>query len=201
MASPNDSSSERDVWLTIPNVLTLLRLLAIIPFSLWAMQGKDRQALILFFVAGLTDTLDGTIARRFGQTSKIGRLLDPLTDKLFTGASFIVLSVFRGGLSNIPLWVMFAVLLRDVLILAGSFFVYSAKRNSGFKPSIWGKLNTLLEIAVVICFLAVPDVPFVAATLPTLYVILLISLLISLSDYLRVGLRMLREPVPNGGQP
>lgn len=184
---------ERNVWLTIPNALTAARLAAMIPFALWAMQGRDRAALILFMVAGLTDTLDGTIARHFGQTSKIGRLLDPLADKLFTGLSFVVLSAFRPGLSSIPMWVMIAVLLRDVLILSGSFFVYRASRNSGFKPSIYGKLNTLLEISIVVFFLAQPDFPFLTAILPASYVILLLSLLVSAGDYVRTGLRMMRE--------
>jgi cardiolipin synthase len=196
---PSDSS-ERDVWLTIPNATTVLRLLAIIPFAYLAMRGKDRAALVLFIVAGLTDSLDGVIARRFGQASKIGRLLDPLVDKLFTGVSFVVLSAFRSGLSSIPVWVMVAVLLRDVLILAGSFLVYSASHNSGFKPSVYGKLHTLLEICVVVCFLAVSLLPFVAAILPTLYIVLLVSLLVSAADYLRTGLLMMRGPAADGGR-
>ena len=194
------SSPERDVWLTFPNALTVLRLLAIIPFSALAMQGKDRGALALFAIAGLTDALDGTIARHFGQTSRIGRLLDPLTDKLFTGVAFVVLSLFRHGLSSIPVWIMCAVLLRDVLILGGSFLVYSTKRNSGFKPSIYGKLNTLIEMGLVVCVLAIPDVPIIAPILPALYAILLISLLVSSSGYLTAGLRMMREPMPNDGR-
>jgi cardiolipin synthase (CMP-forming) len=189
-------SPERDAWLTVPNALTLLRLLAIVPFSIWSMEGRDRAALVLFVAAGFTDTLDGTIARRLGQTSKIGRLLDPLADKLFTGVAYVVLSAFRSGLSSIPLWVMCAVLLRDVLILSGSLIVYRAKRNSGFKPSIYGKLNTFIEIGVVVCFLAAPDVWFVPALLPSFYVLLLVSLLVSTADYLRAGLRMMRASAP-----
>jgi cardiolipin synthase (CMP-forming) len=191
--------AEGDRWLTIPNALTVLRLLAILPFSVWAMQGRDTEALILFFLAGLTDTLDGTIARRFGQASKIGRLLDPLADKLFTGAAFVVLSLYRTGLSHIPGWVMLAVVLRDVYILLGSLFVYTAKRNSGFKPSVFGKLNTLVEIFVVLCFLAVALIPTAGTLLPNLYILLLISLLASAYDYFQVGLRMMRKPALAGG--
>jgi cardiolipin synthase len=185
-------SSESNAWLTIPNLLTVARMAALVPFTSWAMAGRDRAALILFFIAGLTDTLDGTIARHFGQSSKIGRLLDPLADKLFTGASFVVLSALRRGLPHIPIWLMTAVLLRDVLILFGSFVVYRRSRNSGFKPSIYGKLNTLFEIGVVILFLAQSDLPFLAAVLPFCYAILLLSLLVSAADYLRTGLRMMQ---------
>lgn len=198
--SPEESSSaehshasERDVWLTVPNVLTLARLLALVPFVYLAMTGEDRAALILFFIAGLTDTLDGTIARHFGQSSKIGRLLDPLADKLFTGVSFVVLSAFRGSLPHIPIWLMAAVVLRDVLILFGSFVVYRRSRNSGFKPSIFGKLNTFFEIGLVVVFLAQSDLPFLTILLPFCYAIVLISLLISAADYLRTGLRMMQK--------
>ncbi len=196
---PASGAPERNVWLTIPNALTLLRVLAIVPFTILAMEGKDREALILFLVAGLTDTLDGSIARRFGQASKIGRLLDPLADKLFTGAAFIVLAAFRGGLSSIPTWVMAAVLLRDILILFGSFLVYRTSRSSGFKPSVYGKLNTLLEIGIVIVFLGQADVALLTTILPVAYVVLLISLLVSTGDYLRVGLRMIRDPALSSG--
>jgi cardiolipin synthase (CMP-forming) len=193
-------SPERRVWLTIPNALTVLRSLAIVPFAWLAMRGRDREALILFIAAGFTDILDGAIARRFGQASRIGRLLDPLADKLFTGVSFVVLSAFRPGFTSIPKWVMFAVLSRDVLILAGSFLVYSMTRNSGFKASVYGKVNTLLELAVVVCFLAAPGIPFVAGILPGLYAVLLVSLLVSAADYLRTGLRMVGQAAePAGG--
>lgn len=194
--SPSEYPSgtpERNRWLTIPNALTALRLLSIVPFALFAMRARDRAALILFVVAGFTDMLDGVIARRFGQASKIGRLLDPIADKLFTGVAFVVLAAFRPGISSIPMWVMWAVVARDILILTGSLIVYSARHNTGFKPSVYGKLNTLLELFVVVCFLATAEIPFIGRTLPALYVVLLVSLLVSLSDYLRTGLHMLRS--------
>jgi cardiolipin synthase len=190
---PSDVA-EGKAWLTIPNALTMARLVAIIPFAILAMRGRDRAALVLFIIAGLTDTLDGTIARHFGQTSKIGRLLDPLADKLFTGAAYVVLSMFRPGLSQIPVWVMAAVILRDIFILIGSLIVYRASRNSGFHPSIYGKLNTLIEIGIVVFFLAQPDFSFLAMILPAAYILLLISLLVSAGDYLWTGLRMMRRP-------
>jgi cardiolipin synthase (CMP-forming) len=186
-------SSESNAWLTIPNVLTVARMVALILFVSWTSAGRDGAALILFFVAGLTDMLDGSIARQFGQSSKIGRLLDPLADKLFTGVSFVVLSVFRRGLAHIPIWVMIAVLSRDVLILFGSFVVYSRSHNSGFKPSVYGKLNTLLEITLVILFLGQSELPLLAAVLPFCYAVLMVSLVLSAGDYLWTGLRMIQE--------
>ena len=193
------STLESDAWLTVPNVLTILRIAALVPFTFWAMEGRDRQALLLFFIAGVTDTLDGTIARNFGQYSKLGRLLDPLADKLFTGAAFVVLSAFRRGLTHIPIWLMAAALLRDVLILSGSLVVYRTSRNSGFKPSVYGKVNTLFEIGVVVLFLAQTDLPFLSAVLPVCYIILLASLMISTADYLQTALRMMRHAPKSTG--
>jgi len=188
------ASPEFDRWLTIPNALTGLRLLALVPFVFLATRGSNRAALLLFVLAGITDTVDGTIARRLGQTSKLGRLLDPLVDKLFTGVSYVALSAFRLGLSHIPLGVMAAVLLRDFFILGGSLFVYSRSHNSGFRPSIYGKLNTFVEIGVVVCFLASGDVAFVARLMPVFYAILFVAIALSTVDYTRIGVQMLQAP-------
>ncbi len=186
-------AKEGNGWLTVPNALTLARLAAIIPFAVLASHGRDSAALVLFVLAGITDTLDGTIARRFGQSSKAGRLLDPLADKLFTGVSFVVPSIFRGGLTSIPSWVMFVVLTRDILILSGSFIVYRATGSSGFQPSIYGKLNTFIEIAVVVLFLGQAAFSWITGILPILYLVLLISLVVSTGNYLLAGLRMMRD--------
>jgi cardiolipin synthase len=185
---------ERNVWLTIPNALTVLRMAAVIPIAWLVVQGRDREALLLFIAAGVSDTLDGTIARRYGQKSKLGRLLDPLADKIFTGVSFIALAAFREDLPSIPMWVMAAVLLRDALILLGSLVVFQASHNTGFKPSVYGKLNTFLEIAVVVVFLAQPDFHWATTMLPALYVVLLISIVVSAADYFRIGLGMMKPP-------
>ena len=189
-------ATERDRWLTIPNLLTLARFISIIPFVVLSIHGNDRGALILFFLVGLTDTLDGTIARRFGQTSRIGRLLDPLADKLFTGIAFISLSLFRHGLAHIPVWITVAVLARDVLILGGSFVVYRLTGNSGFRPSLIGKWNTFVEIGVVVIFLAQPGLPSLTAFLPFAYVILVLFIVISAGDYIVMGIRMVRKNLP-----
>lgn len=185
-------AAERGSWLTIPNAITLLRLLAAIPFFYLVAGGRDRGALILFVAAGFTDSLDGVIARRLGQTSKYGRLLDPIVDKLFTGVSYIALSLFRRGLPHIPAAIMAAVLLRDAFILGGSLFVYGKSRNSGFKPSIYGKLNTFIEIGVVVCFLASADLQFIVPMLPYFYGLLLVSIALSAADYVRIGWGMMQ---------
>ncbi|MBZ5727661.1 MAG: CDP-alcohol phosphatidyltransferase family protein [Acidobacteriia bacterium] len=180
-------------WRTLPNLLTALRMVLIAPFVWLAVRGDDLAALGIWIVAGLTDTLDGHFARRLRQSSQFGRLADPLADKLLTGAAFIVLAVFRGGLSAIPMWLMAAVIARDILILLGSLLVYSAVRNSGFRPTFLGKLNTLIELLVVTWFLAATRFPALAPALPALYAAALVSIAASALDYLVQGLRMVRR--------
>lgn len=192
---------ERSAWLTIPNALTLLRLALIVPFARLAMSGEDWAALAVLIAAGLTDVADGTIARRFGQASKVGRLIDPLADKLMTGAAFVVLALFRDGLPAIPLWLMSAALLRDVLILGGSALIYGRRRNSGFKPSTLGKLNTFVEIGVIVWFLASTGWTAIAPLLPVVYALMLGTLLASTGDYLLTGVRMFRGSAPPDGVP
>jgi cardiolipin synthase (CMP-forming) len=177
---------------TLPNLLTLLRLILVMPFAYLAAQGQDHTALAVFLAAGLTDALDGHLARRLGQKSKLGRLVDPLADKLLTSVAFAVLAFFRTGLTTLPAWLAIAVIGRDVLILAGAGFVYAKVRSTAFAPTVFGKLNTLLEITVVVAFLAVSGVSGFRPVLQALYYLLLLSILVSGGDYVRQGARMLR---------
>lgn len=187
------ASDETADWRTIPNLLTALRVVLIAPLIYCAIAGKDEAALAIWIVAGLTDLLDGHIARRWRQASKLGRLADPVADKLLTGAAFLVLTAFRTGLSAMPLWLMVAVIGRDILILAGCLVVYKLTRSTGFRPTFLGKANTLIEITLVTWFLASTGIPLLAPALPWLYVVTLASIIASMSDYLLQGLRMVRE--------
>lgn len=184
---------ESTAWLTAPNLLTLLRLVLIWPFARLAAGGQDTAALAVFLAAALTDGLDGAIARRLGQRSKIGRLLDPLADKLLTGVAFVVLALWRGPARALPLWIMGAAVARDALILAGSAVIYAARRDSGFQPSLLGKLNTAVELGVILCFLAATPVPGLAPLLPALYGLMAATLAASATGYARTGLRMWRK--------
>jgi cardiolipin synthase len=180
-------------WRTIPNLLTALRMLLIVPFTCFALAGRDVAALAIWVVAGSTDSVDGYVARRLRQASRLGRLADPVADKLLTGAAFLVLSAFRGGLSAIPLWLMIAVIGRDILILLGCLAVYSSTRSTGFRPTLLGKANTFVELLVVTWFLASTPLPFLARALPALYVTALISILASAGDYTMQGIRMMHD--------
>ncbi|MDP2998640.1 MAG: CDP-alcohol phosphatidyltransferase family protein [Bryobacterales bacterium] len=126
----------------LPNLLTLARI-ALTPYVAWLMAaGHARAGLYWLIAVGLTDILDGFLARRFGWTSAAGAYLDPVADKVLAVSVFLALGFARA----IPWWLVGIVLGRDVLILlvAGLFLAFTRVR--GFVPSIWGKLSTFCQL-------------------------------------------------------
>ncbi|HEY3840776.1 MAG TPA: CDP-alcohol phosphatidyltransferase family protein [Bryobacteraceae bacterium] len=183
---------EADTWRTVPNLITALRILLIVPFIYYAVHGRDFRAVVIFFIASMSDTIDGTLARWLNQMSKLGRLVDPVADKVLTGISYVVLSCFRGGYTAIPGWLMASVVIRDVLILLGCWIVYRATRDLGFRPTVFGKLNTFLELLTIGWFLTTNVFPVVGPFLPWMYAMTGASIVISFADYARQGIRMMR---------
>jgi cardiolipin synthase len=186
-------NAESRTWRTIPNLLTATRILLIAPFAWLCIRGYDISALIVFFIAGLTDAFDGTLARALHQRSKFGRLADPLADKLLTTVSFLALSLFRTSGPAIPLWVTMAVISRDVLIVAGALVVYALTRSTAFEPHVIGKANTFIELGLIVVVLASSRLRFLSYFMTALYVLLLVSLVVSAADYTAQGVRMIRE--------
>jgi cardiolipin synthase len=141
--------------LTLANQLTLLRIALIPAFVLLVVYGYLGWALLVFATAGLTDALDGLIARRAGQRTSIGAWLDPMADKLLMVTTFIVLTLPGIPLTNhIPLWLTVAVISRDVVIIGVVAIVNLAVGPRTFTPSIWGKMTTAAFIvtAVVVMY-------------------------------------------------
>jgi cardiolipin synthase (CMP-forming) len=129
--------------LTPANQLTLLRMLLIPIFVILVIDHYFGWALIVFAIAGMTDALDGLIARRTGQKSTLGAWLDPMADKLLAVSTFVVLTVPGLGLSNqLPLWLTLTIITRDVVIVATVAIVNLAIGPRTFRPSIWGKIAT-----------------------------------------------------------
>ncbi|MBV9759271.1 MAG: CDP-alcohol phosphatidyltransferase family protein [Acidobacteriaceae bacterium] len=184
--------AESGAWLTIPNLLTLFRLVLIAPFGWLCIRGHNIPALFVFLIAGITDTLDGTLARRFNQRSKFGRLADPIADKLLTTVSFLALSLFRQGRPAIPLWVTIAVIGRDALILIGSFVVYVSTGSTAFQPGAFGKVNTFIELGTIVLVLVSARLAFLAHVLSPVYFMLILSLILSTTAYVLQGLRTMR---------
>jgi cardiolipin synthase len=139
--------------LTIPNALTLARGLAAVPVAIAILQGWFFAALAVVFLAGLTDGLDGAVARRTGQTSDVGRLLDPISDKLLLVTTFVASSVPGRGFEPLPIWLVSMAVLRDVGLVVVAYLVYRATGFTGFRPSMLGKINTVVELGLVVLFL------------------------------------------------
>jgi cardiolipin synthase (CMP-forming) len=138
---------------TLPNLLTILRAFAALPVALAVRSGRFDLALAIVVLAGLTDGLDGIIARRMGQTSDVGRLLDPIADKVLLVVTFLSVSLPGAGFEPLPLWLAGLAITRDVCIVAAGIGIYLATGFSGFTPTLLGKANTCFEIGVVFLFL------------------------------------------------
>lgn len=134
----------RDVF-TAPNQLTLLRLI-FVPFVIITIFDRHYGwALIIFLIAGISDAVDGLLARALHQRTKLGEYLDPVADKLLLSTLFIVLSM----VSKIPWRVTALVLTRDVFILVMAALLYNVTSYRDFRPSLFGKVNTVAQIATV----------------------------------------------------
>jgi cardiolipin synthase len=129
--------------LTPANQLTLLRMLLIPAFVILVLYDYLGWALVVFAVAGLTDALDGLIARRSGQKSTLGAWLDPMADKLLALSTFVVLTLPGLNLANrLPVWLTVLIISRDVVIVATVAIVNLAIGRRTFRPSIYGKVAT-----------------------------------------------------------
>lgn len=140
-----ESSHRFSLFRTAPNLLTLLRI-CIAPFLVLAILQSDFSlAFALFVAAGLTDALDGFLARALKQRSMLGQYLDPVADKLLLSTLFLVLMNQR----LIPATVTVLVFGRDVGILLVSAILYAAAGRREFHPSIFGKANTAAQVTAV----------------------------------------------------
>ena len=135
---------------TIPNLLSLLRMGLIPLFVILVMNGSSGKALLLFVVAGVTDALDGFIARFWKQQSLLGAYLDPIADKLLLTTAYVVLSIpsLNHG-TQIPAWITILVIARDVLIVVVALVLYLAAGIRKFPPSTLSKINTILQVVAV----------------------------------------------------
>jgi len=140
--------------LTVPNFITLLRL-AMIPFFILALADHDfRLAMAIFVIAGLSDSLDGFLARTLDMRSVFGAYLDPIADKLLLSTAYVGLTIPQGQAVVIPVWLTILALSRDILIVVVALVLYLAAGVRRFPPSIWGKMTTFLHVVTVTVVLA-----------------------------------------------
>jgi cardiolipin synthase (CMP-forming) len=141
MASPTVSQGN----LTIPNIITLIRILLTPLFIIFLIQGNYGKALLIFILAGMSDLADGLIARTWQQKSRLGSYLDPLADKLLVAASFVTLSIYH----QIPSWVTVVVLSRDVALALGVLIFRLADFPLIIRPSLVSKWTTTFQLTTI----------------------------------------------------
>ena len=131
----------------IPNIITIFRFLLVPPLVWLLLSHQYGAALIVFFIAGFSDALDGYLAHRNGWTSRLGAIMDPLADKLLLVSSFITL----GWLGLIPLWLVATVILRDLIIIIGAMtYHWCVEYLDTAYPTLVSKLNTFTQILLVL---------------------------------------------------
>ena len=131
--------------MNIPNFLSLLRIILVPVIVIFLIQESYAKALVVFVVAGLTDALDGAVARMFNKQTELGSYLDPLADKILLSTSFIALAIF----SLIPSWLAVIVISRDFIILLGIATLSMMSVTYEIKPVFVSKVTTILQIATV----------------------------------------------------
>ncbi|MEE2791361.1 MAG: CDP-alcohol phosphatidyltransferase family protein [Acidobacteriota bacterium] len=133
--------------LTVANQLTLLRMLLIPALVILVVYGANGWALVVFVVAGMTDALDGVLARWWSQPTSLGALLDPMADKLLLISTFVVLTLPSLDLPNrLPVWLTVLVISRDVIIVVTVAIVNLSIGRRTFLPTMLGKVATLIYI-------------------------------------------------------
>lgn len=175
--------------MTIPNLITMMRIILVPIFVIYLMHGDFFAALILFILAGLSDGADGLIARLFHQKSRLGVYLDPMADKLLLVAAFIVLAI-RG---TVPPWLTVIVITRDVLILLGVVFLFLNSDQLEIRPSLLSKITTCLQMGVIFVVLAKQTAGFVSFLTPVIYWAAALFTIASGLAYIRVWFLMMSD--------
>lgn len=177
---------------TIPNLLSLFRMGLVPLFIISVIDGHPFRALVIFLVAGITDALDGLIARVFQQQSLLGTYLDPIADKLLLVSAYVTLSIpqLNPG-TQIPLWVTVLVIARDVLLVVVALILYLAAGVRSFPPSLLSKVNTALQVVTVVIVLVsgtFPAIRWIDLTADTaIYLVAALTLASGLDYVVRVN--------------
>lgn len=168
----------------LPNALTLSRFGLIIPFLIFLYQHEYVNSFYTFMLAGLTDGLDGFLARRYHWKSFFGSFVDPLADKLLIASSFISLAL----IGMLPWWLVTLVFLRDITISMGVLaWYYFIRRKLDFKPTALSKINTALQLTLVTsCLFELAYFEFPSPLFNTLICLTTLTTAITYIDYMRL---------------
>jgi len=175
--------------LTLANRLTILRILVtpvIVVLLLYRQMGA---ALTLFLLAGVTDGLDGLVARSWKQKTALGMVLDPLADKLLLTSTVITLTILK----ELPRWFAIILVSRDLFLIGGSMLLYMFLGKLGTPPSWLGKLTTGFQLATVLLAMVDNFLPVIKPALLPVVVVTLGATVVSGLDYVYRGARLLND--------
>jgi len=128
--------------IAVPNLLSLARLFCV-PLIVWLiLDGREDVALFVFVLAGVTDAVDGFIAKRYGAVTELGKFLDPLADKALLVSAYVALA----STGAIPTWLVILVVSRDVMIIGGSLLIHTMRQIVVMNPLMVSKVNTFAQI-------------------------------------------------------
>ena len=176
--------------ISIPNFFTLLRIILTPLFVIFLLRDQFTWALAVFAIAGISDGLDGLIARFFNQRTALGAYLDPTADKLLLISAYIGLAV----LNVVPAWVSVIVISRDVIIILGIAIFTLTQKSYGVHPTMLSKCTTTAQILTVMLSLFDPDQGRLALFhIPVLWTTAVLTMLSGL-QYVYIGMSFLQEP-------
>jgi len=183
----------RALNLSIPNLITLARIL-LVPVLVWAIASDQvRIAFALFLAAGISDAVDGFLAKRFGMATALGAYLDPLADKAMLVSIYVALAI----VDAIPLWLVILVVSRDIMIVSAVILSWLVDKPVKLKPHPVSKLNTVAQIALALLVLASLGFEFSAnAAITALMALVAVLTLLSVAFYLAEWVRHMNEPEP-----
>jgi cardiolipin synthase (CMP-forming) len=166
--------------MNIPNLLTMVRFLLIPVFVYFFFSQNPYSleiAVSVFILSGVTDTLDGYVARRLNQITRLGTVLDPLADKimLITVLASVTIS------NNIPIWIIVVVAVKELLLIVGAFTLYN-ERDIVIPANVFGKITTILSYMAILAVLF--ELPYSRAILYTYITMTILALLIYLNNFL-----------------
>lgn len=179
--------------MTVPNVITSIRIILTPIFVIYLIHDEFLYALIIFVMCGVSDGVDGLVARLFNQKSRVGTYLDPLADKIILVSAFIVLSIR----DFLPSWLTVTVIARDVMILLGVFVLFLNRLEFNIRPSLVSKITTCTQFVVVIGVLSEEYFLFLGRYNPYLYYFTALFTISSGLHYMHYWFKMMAETSDN----
>lgn len=165
---------------SLPNIISALRIVLVGPIAWCLLSERYEEALLLFLIAGISDGIDGYLAKHFSWQTRLGSILDPLADKLLLVTTYLALA----RLEVVPIWLAVAVVARDVVVVAGAFAFHSLIGRYEMAPSLISKLNTVAQIGLAVAAVASLSVlPLPPWLLHGLILLVFATTLLSGADY------------------